>query len=76
VERSISELTAIGAPTRTLVTVLNLVRDASLAVFAAGVSRRSSGDQGLRVTGSLLLANAALDALATTFLPRDYAQPT
>lgn len=76
ITQSISELTAIGAPTRPLATALDLVRDVSLAAFAAGVSRSASDERALRASGRLMLANAAIDALATTFIPRDYTQPT
>lgn len=76
VAQSMSELGAIGAPTRDLVTGLNLARDLSLAAFAAGVCKSSGGDPAMRAMGGLLLANATSDAVASAFLPRDYAQPT
>lgn len=74
--QSISELTALGAPTRTLTTALGLVRDVSLGVFASGVTRSASEDRALQAAGRFILANAAVDALATTFIPRDNAEPT
>lgn len=51
ITQSISELTAIGAPNRTLVAVLDVVRDVSLGVFAVGVSRSASEERALRMTG-------------------------
>jgi hypothetical protein len=73
---SISQLKAIGSPTRRLVTGLDLARDALLAAFAAGVGRSARGDRALGATGGLLLANAATEAFATVFVPRDLGQPT
>jgi hypothetical protein len=74
--QSISELTAIGAPTRPLVTALGLTRDGLLAAFATGVTATAGDSRVLAATGGLVAANAALDAVATAALPRDYASPT
>jgi hypothetical protein len=76
VAQSISELSAVGAPTRSLVTSLDLGRDALLAAFAAGVWSSADANRARRATGALVLANAAVHAVAAAFLPRDYAQPT
>jgi hypothetical protein len=73
---SISELTAVGAPTRPLVTALRVTGDALLAAFATGVMVTAGDNRALEATGRLVAANAALDAVATAALPRDYASPT
>lgn len=74
--QSISELTAVGAPTRPLVAALHVTRDALLAAFATGLAASADGNRALAATGGLVAANAALDAFATAALPRDYAGPT
>jgi hypothetical protein len=76
ITQSISVLSAVGAPTRGLVTGLGLVRDSSLALLALGVNRSAPAGGALRKTGRLVLATSAADAAATAFLPRDYGQPT
>jgi Protein of unknown function (DUF998) len=76
VRQSISELSAVGAPTRSLVTALDLVRDGLLVAFAAGVSGSAGANRALRATGTLVLANCAIHAFAAAFLPRDYSEPT
>jgi hypothetical protein len=74
--QSISELTAVGAPTRPLVTALRVTGDALMAAFATGVTATAGDSRALAVTGGLVAANAALDAFATAAVPRDYASPT
>ena len=74
--QSISELTAMGAPTRPLVTALDITRDTLLAAFATGVTATAGDSRALAATGGLVAANAALDAFATAALPRDYTSPT
>lgn len=76
VAQSISELSAVGAPSRPLVTGLDLARDGLLAAFAAGVVESAGADRALRATGGLVIASAAVHAVAAAFVPRDYAQPT
>lgn len=75
-QQSISELTAVGAPTRPLVTALDIARDALLAAFATGVTATAGDSRALAATGGLVAAHAAFDAFATAALPRDYASPT
>jgi len=67
--QSMSELSAAGAPTRSLAASLNLV--AALLMIAFGVGVWRSGDRGLlrHITGGLLIANAALGLIATLFFP-------
>jgi hypothetical protein len=76
VAQSISELSAVGAPTRPLVTGLEVVRDGLLLAFGRGVLEAAGGNRALATTGGLIAANAAISAVATVALPRDYARPT
>jgi hypothetical protein len=74
--QSISELTAVGAPTRPLVTTLRVAGDALMAAFAVGVTATAGKSRPLAATGGLVATQAALDAFATAALPRDYGRPT
>jgi hypothetical protein len=67
--QSMSELSAAGSPTRSLVATLNFV--AALLMIAFGVGVWRAGDQAVlpRITGGLLIANAALGLIATLFFP-------
>ena len=67
--QSMSELSAAGSPTRSLVATLNFV--AALLMIAFGVGVWRTGDQAVlpRITGGLLIANAALGLIATLFFP-------
>ncbi|HNU94649.1 MAG TPA: DUF998 domain-containing protein [Bacillota bacterium] len=67
--QSMSELSATGSPTRSLVVSLNLVAALLMIVFGAGVWR--VGGQALlpRITGWLLIGNAALGLIGTIFFP-------
>lgn len=55
-----SELTAIGAPTRALWSVLGPLYDLLVAAFAVGVWRAAAGQRPLRIVAGLLLALASL----------------
>jgi hypothetical protein len=59
-DATVSELSAIGAPTRTLWMILGSVYDALLAAFGLGVWHAARGGTALRLTGALLIAFAAL----------------
>lgn len=74
--QSISELTAVGAPSRVLATVVGVARDAALAAFATGMLRSVADARAPRVMGRMVLANALIDASALCVLPRDYTQPS
>ncbi len=65
--QAISELSAIGAPTRTLELALGLVYTALMLAFGYGVWR-SVRHRALRITGTLILGIGAL-GLAWTFFP-------
>lgn len=72
--QSMSELSAVGSPTRPLVASLNFVACLLMIAFGAGVWR--AGDQELlpRITGSLLMGNAALGLIATLFFPTRFGE--
>lgn len=55
-DQTISELNAIGAPTRPLNIALLLVSDTLLAAFGVGVWRFARGDRKLRIAGAALVA--------------------
>jgi hypothetical protein len=54
-DQTISELNAIGAPTRTLTIVLGIVGYTFLAAFGIGLWRSARGDRRLRTAGVALL---------------------
>ena len=66
--QAISELTAVGAPTRRIVTAWYLVGDLLLAAFGIGVWRAAGANRGLRLSGLALLAVALL-GFAWPFFP-------
>lgn len=67
--QSISELSAIGAPSRSLVLPLWLAYDALLLAFGLGV-RASAGDApALRITGASLIAVAVSGLIASLWFP-------
>ncbi|MEM2130598.1 MAG: DUF998 domain-containing protein [Candidatus Bathyarchaeia archaeon] len=66
--QSISELSAIGSPTRSIAFVLNLVYAALLIAFGLGVWK-SSRNRAMRIIAGLLLANAAISIIVVTFFP-------
>jgi hypothetical protein len=54
--RTVSELYAIGAPSRPWIFPLGLAYDVLLVAFAIGVARSAGGRRGLRVTAATLFA--------------------
>jgi hypothetical protein len=66
--RSISELSAVGAPTRSLVFPLNLMYNALLIAFGLGIWG-SSRKRAMRVTAGLLLGNAVIGFIVVIFFP-------
>jgi hypothetical protein len=66
--QSISELSAVGAPTRTLVFSLNLIYNALLAAFGFGIWT-SSRQRALRVIAGLLFGNAIISSVVVMFFP-------
>lgn len=55
-DQAISELSAIGAPTRDFWSALSPVFGVLLLAFSIGVLRAASGNRALRITGAVLLA--------------------
>ena len=72
--QSISELSAIGSPTRSLVFALNLVYAALLIAFELGVWG-CSRKRVMRVIAGLLLGNAAISIVVVTFFPMHLGEP-
>jgi hypothetical protein len=63
----VSELTSIGAPTRTPLLAMGLVYDVLLAAFGVGVWRSARGNRALGVTGLLLVGYGAIGPLWLPF---------
>jgi hypothetical protein len=63
VSQTVSELSAIGAPTRPLWIVLGLVYEVLFVAFALGVWLSAGGKRTLRIAGGLLLALGMLGLL-------------
>lgn len=61
VDYSVSELSAIGAPTRSLVTGVGLVTVVLEMAFAVGVWLAAGGRRGLRMAAALLFVHGALN---------------
>ena len=66
--QSISELSAIGAPTRLLLIPLNTIYEVLLFTFGLGILATGGRKRALRFTGILLIAHAIV-ALVSTFFP-------
>ena len=65
--QGVSELMAVGAPTKPLVDSIFAVYGLLAVAFAIGVLRESSGHRALRVTGVLLLGYALAGSLGRFF---------
>jgi hypothetical protein len=72
--QSISALSAIGAPTRSLVFALNLVYATLLIAFGLGVWGCSQ-KRAMRVIAGLMLGNAAISIAVVTFFPMHIGEP-
>jgi hypothetical protein len=66
-DQTISELAAVGAPTRAAVVSLVLAYSVLMLAFAAGISASSAGNRRLRVIAALLALNAAANLVLTPF---------
>src|SRR5574341_854377 len=53
--QTVSELSAIDAPSRPLVVPLGIVYDVLMIAFGLGVRQSASGNRALRITGGLLV---------------------
>lgn len=65
--QAVSELTSIGAPTRTPLTVEGFIYEALIIAFGIGVWRSARKNRALRVTGALLIAYGAVGPLWLPF---------
>lgn len=63
IDQAISELSAKGASTRTILVVMLPVWTAMLIAFGLGVRRSARGGRALRITGALLIAQGIFDVL-------------
>ncbi|HWA33090.1 MAG TPA: DUF998 domain-containing protein [Cyclobacteriaceae bacterium] len=63
VSQTVSELSAIGAPTRTVWIALGVIYTLLIGCFAWGVVRTAGNNKNLRVVGILLLVYAAVNML-------------
>ena len=68
--QSVSELAAVGAPTRPLVVPLNLTYDALMIAFGIGVWASAGESRARHVTGSIVTASAVVSVVWTFFLMR------
>jgi hypothetical protein len=66
--RTIGELSAIGAPTRTLAVALAVAYDVLVVGFGVAVWEAARGKRAVRVTGALLIAYGAI-GFAAPFFP-------
>ena len=67
--QAVSELFAIGAPSRPLVVPLFLAYGVLLAAFGLGVWASARRKRALRFTGALLIGNAVVGSVAAPFFP-------
>jgi len=74
VSQSISELSAIGAPTRSLIVSTEIIWGVLMIAFGLGVWRMSGQSVALRVTAGLLIGNAVVTLVVAGFLPARYGE--
>jgi hypothetical protein len=65
--QSVSELSAIGTPTRSLVVPLNLLYEVLLIAFGLGAWVSAGQNRALRVVAGLLVSMAVIDLIAVFF---------
>lgn len=70
--QSISDLSAAGSPTRSLVVSLTLVASLLLIAFGVGVWREASATWLVRLVAALLIGNAVAGTFAMLFFPNQY----
>jgi hypothetical protein len=68
VNQSVSELSAIGAPTRSFLVVVGVLYDAFVVAFAVGVWKAAGRMRAMSIT-AVLLAVFALNGLVWAFFP-------
>ena len=71
--QSISELSAISAPTRPLVFPLNLIYNALLVAFGLGIWE-SSRKRAMRIIAGLLFGNAIISFVVVIFFPMHFGE--
>lgn len=69
ISQAVSELFAVGAPSRPLVVVLLLVYTALLYAFGVGVWMSAGGKVALRIAAVLIIAKEVLGVIATIWAP-------
>jgi hypothetical protein len=69
ISQSISDLSAIGSPTRLFVFPLNLVCNILFIAFGLSVWRLAGRKRSLRLMASMVVGNAVLSGLASAFFP-------
>lgn len=69
IAQSASELSALGAPTRPFVVLLELMYDVLMITFGVGVWRSAGRNRALRVTACLVIGNVAITVVASAFFP-------
>jgi len=67
--QAVSELMAVGAPSKPLVDPLFLIYDVLVIAFGAGVCTVARRNRALRVIGSLLIGIGVIGFVATLFFP-------
>ncbi len=72
VSQSISELSAVGAPTRPLVMSVEFVWGALMIAFGLGVWRMAGTNVALRVAAGLIMGNVITTLIAAVFFPARY----
>jgi hypothetical protein len=72
--RSMSDLSAAGSPTRTLVLWLNLAAGVLLVAFGTEVWRAGGHALLSRIKSALLIGNAALGLIGIIFFPMNYGE--
>jgi hypothetical protein len=74
VSQSISELSALGSPTRSLVLSLDLVSGFLMIAFGLGIWLVSGHNVALRITAVLVIGNAVVSIVAEAFFPPRYGE--
>jgi len=72
--QSMSELSAAGSPTRSLVVSLTLVAGVLMIAFGVGVWRAAGQALLQRIVGGLVIGNAGAGLVATLFLPTRFGE--
>jgi hypothetical protein len=72
--QSMSELSAAGSPTRSLVVLLTLVASVLMTAFGVGVWRAAGRALFPRVVGGLVIGNAVAGLVATLFFPTRFGE--